>query len=76
MQDEAAVLFKTAGVLARMVSGKKGEKLQLMKEYPFLWTDDERKQSKLSSIMNYFQDANKRIRARKKALEKLKGETQ
>lgn len=68
--------FKTASVLARMVLGKKGEKFTLLKEYPFLWTDEERKQQKLASIINYFNDANKRIRARKEALEKLEGEKQ
>lgn len=76
MQDEAAVQFRTASVLARMVVGKKGEKFALMKEYPFLWTDEERKQQKLASIMNYFYDANERIRARKKALQELQGEKQ
>ena len=76
LQDEAALQFRTANVLARMVAGNRGEKFTLMKEYPFLWTEEERKRQKISSIIESFNNANERIRARKKAKQEHDGEGQ
>lgn len=76
MQDEAAVLFKTASLISRMMAGKKGEKFALMKEYPFLWTDEERKQQKISALIESFNNSNERIRAKKKAKQEQEGEEQ
>ena len=67
MQDEACVQFRTASVIARMFNGKRGEKFKVMKEYAFLFTDEERKQAKVNEIIDQFEAANKRIRARKRA---------
>ena len=71
MQDLACIEFKTASVIARMFNGKRGEKFRVMKEYEFLFTDEERKQTKVNEIINQFEAANKRIRAREKAKKKL-----
>lgn len=66
LQDEAAVAFRTASVLARMVTADKGTKFNLMTEYPFLWTDEERKQAKVAAILADMDSQNARIRAAKK----------
>ena len=69
MQDEAAVAFRTASVLTRMVTADRGTKFQLMDEYPFLWTEEERKQARVAAILADMEAQNARIRAAKRARE-------
>ena len=54
-------------MIARMFNGRRGEKFRIMKEYGFLFTDEERQQAKINELISQFEAANKRMRARKKA---------
>lgn len=66
MQDEAAIQFKTASVLARMFTANRGEKFNVMESYDFLWTQKEKAEARVNAIKRQMQEANERqdIRAR------------
>jgi hypothetical protein len=65
LQDEAALQFKTASLLARMVTASRGEKFNVMDTYDFLWTQKERMEAKVNAMKRQIQEANKRQAERK-----------
>lgn len=50
LRTQAMMNFHTCQLLARMVSGRKGERLSVMDAFSFLWTDEERQQAKTDRI--------------------------
>jgi len=44
--------FRTVSLLSRMVVAQRGQKFNVMDEYSFLWTDEERKEAKREALMN------------------------
>ena len=44
--------FKTASLISRMVAAQRGQKFNVMDEYSFLWTDEERNEAKREALMN------------------------
>lgn len=52
MQTQAMMNFRTVSLLSRMFSAKRGMKFNVMDEYDFLWTDEERNEAKRQALMN------------------------
>lgn len=52
LRTQALMNFRTANLIARMVSAQRGQKFNVMDEYEFLWTKEERDEIKVNSLMN------------------------
>lgn len=50
MRDDAAMYFRHASLLSRMMTAQKGAKFKVLDEFDFLWTDEERKELKREEI--------------------------
>lgn len=52
LRTQAMMNFKTVGLLSRMFSAQRGQKFNVMEEYSFLWTDEERNEAKREALKN------------------------
>ena len=57
LKADAAMLFKTAALIAKFQNGTNGAKLDVMNEFSWLWTDEERKEARVREIEAKFKVA-------------------
>ena len=48
----ASMLFRTASLISRMVTAKRGTQFDAMDEYSFLWTPKERYEAKVQRMLD------------------------
>lgn len=57
LRDQATMDFRAATVLVHMMTAQKGQKFNLMDEYDFLWSDEERAEARRREIESRFRVA-------------------
>lgn len=59
LRMQALMDFKHANLIAKLSMGSKGEKVELMEEYDFLWSQEERNEMRRRQIEARFRVAHK-----------------
>lgn len=57
LREEASMNFRTVALLAKMLVGQSGQKFNIMDEYSFLWSDEERAEARRAEIEAKFRVA-------------------
>ena len=53
-QENAMMLFRTASLIAKFQSGTRGQKIKVIDEFDWLYTEEEKKQAKIYEVLKSF----------------------
>lgn len=63
-QEDALLLFKTASLVARFSNGTSGQKISMMKEFDYLYNDEEKIEARKQEVLRSFRRIDGKVQNR------------
>lgn len=60
LRDQAVMMFRQASLISSMLVAEKGTKYNVMDEFPFLWSDEERREARVAELKNKLEKKSKK----------------
>ena len=61
LRDQAVMMFRWASLISSMFASEKGKKYNVMEEFPFLWSDEDRKKARVAELKAKLEKRSKNI---------------